>query len=163
MKGITWNIEMKCIMARVMRLGKRHQRNFTLHQYGTYEAAERAAKRWNSGMHKVLPPPTTTKGIITARNSSGVVGVKICRDVRKKNGCEYVSWKWLAFWPQCRFSGGLGWSINKHGDNDAFVLAVLSRRYEIIDRNILLKELDRISAKDEYQEILALKNLSPSE
>ena len=152
---------MKCLMARVTRLGKHHQRNFTLKEYGTYEAAERAAKRWIGGMKKVLPPPSTTKDIMTRRNQSGVVGVRLARGTsRKKDGREYEYWRWVGFWPNCPFSGGLSWSINKHGDDDAFVLAVLSRKRESIDRDRLLLELVRLRNIDEYHDILALKNQS---
>jgi hypothetical protein len=157
--NITRNLESKCIMARVNRHGKRHQRNYTLKQYGTYDAAERAAKKWIGGMKKVLPPPGTTKNIITSRNSSGVVGVWLARNVKRKpNGLEYEYWRWMAFWPNCPFTGGLGWSINKHGDSDAFVLAVLSRKRESIDRNRILLELERLRGTEDYDNIIAIKN-----
>jgi len=113
-------------------------------------------------MKKVLPPPSTTKDVITARNTYGVVGVRLAKNVRRKpNGREYEYWRWMAFWPNCPYTGGLGWSINKHGDNDAFVLAVLSRKRESINRDRILLELERLRGTDDYDNILAIKNQTP--
>lgn len=157
--NITKNIESKCVMARVNRLGKRHQRNFTLKQYGTYEAAERAAKKWIAGKKKVLPPPSTTKDIMTHRNHSGVVGVRLAKSIRKKkNGREYEYWDWKAYWPNCPYNGGLSWSIIKYGEDKAFLLAVLSRKLESIDRNRILLELERLQGTEDYDNILAIRN-----
>ena len=87
--NITRNVESKCVMARVMRFKKKYQANFTLKDYGTYEAAERAAKRWVAGKKKVLPPPLTSKDIMTVRNQSGVVGVRLASSFKRKpNGLE---------------------------------------------------------------------------
>lgn len=156
--NITRNLESKCIMARVMRFKKKYQKDFTLKDYGTFEAAERAAKKWIGGKKKVLPPPQTSKNIMTNRNQSGVVGVRLARNLKRKpNGLEYEYWRWMAFWPDCPFTGGLGWSINKHGENDAFVLAVLSRKLESVNRDRILLELERIRNTDDYDDILAIK------
>jgi hypothetical protein len=39
---LTKNIKEKCVMARVMRQKKKHQRNFTLKEHGTWKKAARA-------------------------------------------------------------------------------------------------------------------------
>jgi len=149
-------------MARVMRHNQRHQKNFTLKEYGSWEKAEKAASIWVKGREKNLPPRLSSKNRMTHRNNSGVVGVRLDQNIkRKKTGAVYEYWRWVASWPGCPLNGGLGWSINKFGDKDAFVLAVLSRRKETIDRDVLVNELRKIKASEEYQEILSIKDQSP--
>lgn len=160
--SITKNIPMKCVMARVMRHSKKYQKNFTLKEYGSWEKAEQAAKRWVKGREKNLPPKLSSKGRMTKRNRSGVVGVRLAQNIkRKKSGAVYEYWRWVAFWPKCPLKGGIGWSINKFGDDDAFVLAVLSRRNETIDRDFLVNELRKIYSSEEYYEILSIKGRTP--
>lgn len=145
-------------MARINRKGIRHQSNFTLKQYKTWEAAERAAELWVKGMLKTLPPPESSKNRFTRRNNSGVVGVHLtCSTNKRPNDKVYSYWAWVARWPNSPMQGGLGWSVNKYGDNNAFALAVLARRHEIVDRDLLLSELKRIKNTKEYAEILSIK------
>jgi hypothetical protein len=157
---LTRNTQEKCVMARIMRKAKLHQKNFTLKQFGTWEAAEAAAKQWRDGQLQVLPPiDRNSKDRMTSRNHSGVVGVHLGRHIlRKKDGREYEYWRWIASWPGCQFSGGIGWSIRTLGDDDAFALAVLSRRMESVSRGKALGELERIYGSLEHQAIMALKS-----
>jgi hypothetical protein len=158
--NLTRNTENKCVMARVMRKGKRHQRNFTLKQFKTWPAAEEAAARWVRGKLKVLPPSETNSfDRMTVRNHSGVVGVNktkhlICR----ATGREYEYWRWTAHWPGCRNSGGVSWYVSKYGEDDAFVLAALTRRMESTNRGEVLARLGVIKGTEDYREILILKN-----
>jgi hypothetical protein len=162
MMSITKNIPMKCVMARVMRHVQKYQKNFTLKDYGSWEQAGKAAKRWLKGKKKNLPPQLSSYNRMTSRNSSGVVGVKLDQNIiRRKSGAVYEYWRWVASWPNCPNSGGLAWSINKFGDEDAFVLAILSRSKETINRNFLINELRKIKASEEYHEILSIKEQSP--
>jgi hypothetical protein len=71
----TKNKPSKCVMARLMRKGVNHQKNFTLAQYGTWAKAEAAAQRWVKAQKKKLPPVESGKGRMTTRNESGFVGV----------------------------------------------------------------------------------------
>jgi hypothetical protein len=157
---LTRNTETKCVMARVMRKGKRHQRNFTLKQFKTWPAAEEAASRWVRGKLKLLPPPeSNARDRMTVRNHSGIVGV--CRTkhlVRRSTGREYEYWRWTAHWPGCANSGGVGWYINKYGENDAFVLAALTRQMETINRGEVITRLKAIKETEEYGDLLALRN-----
>jgi len=81
---LTKNVQEKCVMARVMRQKKLHQRNFTLKEYGTWEKATRAAKRWIDKILPRLPPKIRSKGLMTRRNHSGVVGVHWSPGIVKK-------------------------------------------------------------------------------
>ena len=62
--NLTKNVQEKCVMARVMRQKKMHQRNFTLKGYGTWEKATRAAKRWIDKILRKLPPKIRSKGLM---------------------------------------------------------------------------------------------------
>jgi hypothetical protein len=157
---VTRNEATKCVMARVMRRTKRYHKNFSLKKYGSWEKAERAAKRWVRKTIRELPPPAAPwKGLMTKRNQSGVVGVWLAHKFRRKpNGKEYEYWRWTARWPGCEYSGGLSWSIDQFGDEDAFVLAVLARQHETVDRDWLLEEHDRIYRKKAYKDILKQKS-----
>ena len=157
---LTRNKPEKYVMARIMRKAELHQKNFTLKQFGTWEAAEVAAKEWRDAQLEVLPPiERNSKDRMTSRNHSGVVGVHLGRHVlRKRDGREYEYWRWIAGWPGCPFSGGVGWSICTLGDDDAFALAVLSRRMETVNRGKARDELERIYGSAEHQAIMALKS-----
>lgn len=156
---ITKNVKEKCIMARIMRQNQKYQKNFTLNEYKSWTKAEREAKKWVKEMLEKLPDRATSKGKLTSRNTSGVVGVRLVNSVKYKNGSPYESWRWLAFWPDCPYRGGISWATLKYGDDEAFVLAVLSRKMESIDREAILKKFNRIKGKKSYNDILALKQL----
>jgi hypothetical protein len=160
---VTRNEREKYVMARIMRKAKLHQKNFTLKQFGTWEAAEAAARKWRDAQLEFLPPSEMNakgrKDVMTSRNHSGVVGVHLARRLlRKKNGREYEYWRWIAEWPGCPFSGGVGWSIRTLGDDDAFALAVLCRRMETISRRKVLEGLERIYGTAEHEAIMTLKS-----
>jgi hypothetical protein len=146
-------------MGRVSRQKRRFKRDFYIKDYsGSWEAARKAARRWEKAMEKSLPPKIPTKGLMTTRNRSGVVGVHLKKEIQKK---RYVYWKWTARWPNSPRHGGLTWSTVQFSDDDAFVLAVLSRRMESIDRPRIIAELDKVKGTEEYHEMLSLKKQSP--
>ena len=156
--------EAKSAKASIMRSRKRHQEYFTLKEYGSKEKAVLAANKWISKLEKKLPARLSSKNILTSRNKSGAVGVRLDLNVkRKNNGKIYPYWRWIAFWPSAPSRGGFAWSINRYGgDKNAFVLAYLSREYESIDRNKILNEFEKIRNTNKYREILSLKKQSPS-
>jgi hypothetical protein len=69
----TRNTSSRCVMARITRNGEKHQKNFTLRQYGTWKAAQAAADKWVAETKRALPPPAPRKDRMTRRNSSGIV------------------------------------------------------------------------------------------
>jgi hypothetical protein len=145
-------------MARIQRQGDRRQKNFTLEEYGTWKAAEAVAARWVRRQIKALPPAVSSKNRLTWRNSSGVVGVHLYRQVIcKRSGRKYRYRFWISNWPGCELSGGVKWSINAHGNDDTFVLAVLCRRMETVDRARVLKALTAMRRKPTYRAILKLR------
>lgn len=157
---LTRNHQEKCVAARVMRETKLHSQYFTLKEYGSWEDAERAGKRWLRELLPTLPPKMSSKDRMTRRNHSGVVGVYWTPGiVRKPNGREYSCPRWVARWPGCKFTGGLSWSVIQFDDNGAFVLAVLSRKRETIDREVILSEWISILDTKEFSDICALKKV----
>ena len=145
-------------MARVMRQRERHQRNFSLKEYGTWEKAESAAKRWLKSIIPTLPPEVPREGRLTTRNRSGVPGVyRSPGIVRKPNGKMYSCPRWIARWPKCPLRGGMSWSVKQFDEDNAFVLAVLALRTKSVERAELLDAFDAIFDDQEFELILALK------
>ena len=160
-RHLTKNEVEKCIMGRIVRHRVLHQANFTLKQFGTYEKAEAAAKRWAKAKLAELPDPLPVKDRMTKRNSSGVVGVRLADSTRRKNGNVYPDWRWVAFWSSCPKVGGVGWSVKKYGDDRAFACAFLARKAESIDREAIEDQFLKLQNSPRYKQVLKLKLMSP--
>jgi hypothetical protein len=158
---LTINQTEKCVMARITRQRVRHQANFTLRQYGSWRKATAAARAWVEATLPTLPARVARKGLRTTRNSSGVVGVRLANATRSRNGHDYPDWRWVAFWPGCAQSSGIGWSVNKYGDGRAFVSACLARQTEWLDRRRIDARVDRLRGTATYRAMLRKKRLSP--
>ena len=159
---LTRNETEKCVMARIVRQRQLHQQNFTLRQFGTWTRAEAAARRWVKDKLQELPPPIPMKNRMTRRNSSGVVGVRLVHSVRRRGEKSYGDWRWIAFWPGCENAGGVGFSVNKYGDETAFVLACLARKLESVDRELIDREFASFRKSTDYRRLLKLKQLQPA-
>ena len=156
---LTKNTKEKCIMARVMRQAKMYQANFSLKQHGTWAEATRAAKQWLKKTLPTLPPKveSSSRDRMTWRNHSGKVGVhRTPGFVRKPNGNVYECPRYVARWPGCKLRGGLSWSVKQFEEEGAFVLAVLSRECETINRDRILSEFESIIGTKRYKDIVAL-------
>ena len=143
-------------MARISRNGEKYQSNFTLRKYKTWKEAEAAADRWVRKMKRELPDAAPRKNRMTKRNSSGVVGVWAFLDESKTNA--YC--RWYARWPECPNRGGVSFSADKLGDNDAFACAYLAGVNETTDREWVLKKLDSFRKTKKYKQVLKLKSIS---
>jgi hypothetical protein len=98
----------------------------------------------------------SSKGRMTRRNHSGEVGVhRSLGIVKKRNGNVYECPKWIARWPGCPNKGGISWSEKQFEHEGAFVLAVLSRRLETINRDKILTEFESIHGTKKYPEIVS--------
>lgn len=158
---LTQNEQERCVMARISRQKQRYQANFTLASYGTWEKANRAARKWVREMLPTLPEPLSSKGRKTSRNTSGVVGVRLANATRKKNDREYPDWRWVAFWTGCPNSGGIGWSVQKYGDERAFICAYLARTKESVEREDIEKAYLRLLGTKRYAAIVKQKQQTP--
>lgn len=156
---ITRNEQEKCYMARIRRRNQLYQENFTLKQYGSWRAARTAAWLWVQATLPTLPEPSTSKGRMSNRNTSGIVGVRLAESVRRKNGKEYRHWRWIAFWPGCPFPGGIGWSVTKYGDDAAFLHAAIARKLETVDREKIDAAYSRLHGTKAYDKLLDRKRI----
>ena len=161
-KYFTRNQTDNSVLARIRRQGCNVQTTFLLSKYKTWEKAEAAAKRWIKVKLAEVPPPLARMGRMSQRNSSGVVGVRLADGTRRKNGYVYPDWRWVAFWPSCPNTGGIGWSINKYGDNPAFVRAYIARQSESVDREAIEAEFLKLKEAKLLKTVLKLKVLKPS-
>lgn len=157
---LTKNEPMRTVMARISRQGVLHQKNFPLTQYKTWEKAERAARKWVKEILPTLPAADSTRGKITARNSSGVVGVRLANATRARNDRVYPDWRWVAFWPGCEQTGGIGFSVKSYGDREAFLSACLARHMETLDRDAIAAELKRLKGSAELRAWMRAKKQS---
>ena len=158
---ITVNETEKCVMARITRSKALYQANFTLKQFGTYPKAAAAAKRWVKQTLPDLPEAETVRDLKTSRNTSGVVGVRLADATRRRNGTVYPDWRWVAFWPGCPNSGGVGWSVKRYGDDHAFVCAFIARKLESVNRNEIDSAWHELKSSRQINRVLKLKQLSP--
>jgi hypothetical protein len=146
-------------MARIMRQGESHQKNFGLRTYRTWKAAEEAAQEWIRQMKQELPAESERRGRMTKRNSSGVVGIwpRITNFKSKKADIDYC--RWYARWPGCPIKGGISFSAEMHGDDEAFAMAYLAREHETVDRDWIMKRFKRFKTTKKYKELIAQKQI----
>jgi len=149
-------------MARIMREGKKYQKNFPAKKCGGWRKAKALALEWVVEMKKILPEkPQSTFDKMSSKNTSGVVGVTIRSVyVTRPNGNKYHYWSWVAKWPNCKYSGGVRFNVgSKWSDEDAFTLAVLARRMQVEDREQVIKKFNQIKGRKTHEEILSKKML----
>ena len=119
-------------MMRISRAGEHINEFFSDKNHkGKRKALEAARKRY-AQLKRKLPPPKTTKGIRTARNTSGVVGVHlaVCESA---SGDRYSSF--CASWKTKEGERGkISFSFKKYGKKKAWELACLARELEVTDR-----------------------------
>lgn len=144
---MTRNVAERCVTARIQRQKVRLQANFGLSKFKTWARAERAAKRWLRRKRPTLPAMISSKDRMTRRNTSGVVGVHPAYHVIRKRRKTYEYFRWVSRWPGCRLAGGVGWSTNKHGEDEAWVIAVTCRRMENENRDDVSDAVSRMSRK----------------
>lgn len=146
-------------MARIMRQGEPHQKNFGLREYRTWKAAEEAAQKWIRKMKRELPPVSDGRGIMNKRNRSGIVGVwpRITNFKSKDADIDYC--RWYARWPGCPLKGGISFSAEQFGDDQAFAMAYLARENETTDREWIKKRFNSFQKTKKYREVIDQKKL----
>lgn len=137
-----------------------YQKNFSKKKHGGWGKAQVAAKKWRDQQLKILPPKMmNAEGRMSPLNTSGVVGITLtCSTFKSKSGNRDY-WNWKAKWPDCDFKGGIGWSISKYGEDDAFALAVLSRELRTVDRDVVLARLKKLKGSKKLKDIYAQRLL----
>jgi hypothetical protein len=153
---ITRNYAERCVTARIQRQLTRLQANFSLKKYKTWPRAERAARSWIQGTLPTLPAAISSKNRMTRRNTSGVVGVHPHYHIIRRRRKTYEYFNWVSRWPGCKLAGGVRWSTNKYGEDEAWVLAVQCRLMEDENRDDVIDAVSRMSAKT-YSKIIELR------
>ena len=155
--GVTRNEKTKCWLARILRHRISTSEYFRDNdkRWGGKEGAHQAALQWYAKKLAAAPHKLTRKNVLTERNTSGFVGVHYSQHIIKRGDRCYDSKSWVAQWPGCPHSGGLSWSISYYGENESYVLAVLSRQAESINRRKIIEEMDAIKGTQEYSNILS--------
>ncbi len=132
-------------MMRISRNGNHINEFFSDKNSGGKRKALEAARKRYKKLKAKLPPPKTTKGIKTARNRTGVVGVHlaVCESVYGEMYSSYcASWK--------TGTGGrskLSFSFKKYGKRKAWELACLARELESSDRSRVEKLYEKRKKK----------------
>ena len=113
---------------RLQRRGQKYGKYFADRQFGGAGLAYQAAKRWRDELIDLIDDdrPAARVCLKSARNSSGVVGVSKVA-VSAASGETYYFWQ--ATW--CPAPGErrcVKFSVRRHGDRQAFRLAVEARR-----------------------------------
>jgi hypothetical protein len=119
-------------MMRISRGGEHINEFFSDKNFKGKRKALTAARKRYAALRDSLPPPKTTKGIKTARNQTGVVGVHlaVCESIYGEAYSSYcASWK-TADGRRKKIS----FSFKKYGKKKSWELACLARQLESTDR-----------------------------
>ncbi len=122
-------------MVRITRKGKTTSQFFSDKLNGGKRKALVAARDHYQKLVNELPPISTTKGIKSARNTSGAVGVHLASTPSQTwSDVEYQAY--VASWrsgegARCKIS----FSLEKYGKKKAFDLACIARENECLDRS----------------------------
>lgn len=145
-KGITrFDLEDKHVhgyMVRICRRGEHVNEFKSDAACGGKRKALAAAKERYQELAEQMGPPMTSKDRMTARNSTGKVGVHIARSQDDRSP-DSESFAYCAMWKAAdgrRKKISFAW--NKYGKKDAFQLACLARDHETSDRKHLQSLLD---------------------
>lgn len=121
-------------MVRISRGGEKHNRFFSDKEYGGKRKALTAAKNHYDELVASLPPAKTSKGILSARNKSGRVGVHLAVNPSSCwSDVEYSSY--VASWKNEEGRRQkISFSVEKYGKRKARDYAIIAREHEITDR-----------------------------
>lgn len=126
-KHLTGNEVERVVMARIQRDGRLYQQNFSLHRYGSWETAAKAAEEWLAELITRLPEPSGAQTRLSARNRSGIIGVHYDSGARAlQNGRQVAYPAYVSRWPGAKIAIRWRFSINQ-GAETAFLMAALSR------------------------------------
>ena len=157
--GLTDNKQERYFVYRRSDKGRRPGTYFSYRHRDKEEAKKEAVALAEAENARIGPyRPPSTKGRMTSANTSGVVGVWPGHTiVEKANGNIYEYQSWIANWPHCPHKGGMRWMCLSNTDDGAYVLAVLSRRMESINRLLIKEALEEAKQSGLYGEILTHK------
>jgi len=136
-------------MVRLCRNGKHINEFFSDVRWGSKTKALKAANaRYQELLDEHGPAVTSFKGRITARNTSGLVGIHVAHGADNRwPECEY--WAYCASWVnEDGTRSKISFSWNKYGEREALALATIARKREISNRAEVLKIRTRQQAAE---------------
>ena len=123
---------------RMQRRGEKTEKFFSDNGHGGKRGALEAAKKFRdkleAGSRKYTVQELAQNP--SKRNKSGIVGVRLHKQVDTRGDYEYHYWYWVAQW-----TDGLGrrrtksFSVHTHGDDEAFRLACDARKKGVNQAN----------------------------
>ena len=116
---------------RLQRHREKQSKFFSDSIYGGKLAALRAAKEFRDELEQEADKMTVEERSLrpSARNRSGVVGVRLHQQVDRRGAFEYHSWSWVAQWTDGRGRRRTkSFAVEKFGDVEAFRLAWQARK-----------------------------------
>jgi hypothetical protein len=119
-------------MVRISRQGEQINQFFSDKNHKGKRKALIAARKRYKELSDSLPPPSTTKGVKTARNQTGMVGVHlaVCQSVYGEEYSSYcASWK-----TEDGKRSKISFSFKKYGKKIAWEMACIARELESTDR-----------------------------
>lgn len=127
-------------MVRIRRNKKQINEFFSDKRCGGKSKARKAAEaRYEELLAELGPAPTSsTKNVLTKRNTSGKVGVHVAHSIDNRwPDCEY--WAYCASWVSVAGKRGkIQFSWNRYGEQEAWELACLARDHESTGRDEIL-------------------------
>ena len=159
MRNLHPNKAVGCWMLRITRNKVPYQENFSIREYGSWEAAERAGTKRLKEIMAITPPPLSAKNRKTRRNSSGKVGVSLRPSTKHGEHGSWIYFRWVGFWP--RNPAGSSWAIDKYGDERAYICACIARELETTDRELIESEYQSIKGSAKYKNWLKQKAQEP--
>ena len=165
--NLTVNEVAKCVMARIRRDKTRYQANFSIAVYGTWTKAMEAGREWVKEQTAKLPPAMSYQGGPNEHRDtkSGFPGIRLLSAQRKGRGrgafetntYHWMEIRWLGRWAGCPIKEGITFSVLKYGDETAFLLAYLARKWRTVDRDLLLSQVDDFKRSKEGRAVLDRK------
>ena len=129
----------KGFMERIYRKGEMHTKFFSDKECGGKTKALKMARSFYDKLLKKLPAPSTSKGVMSSLNSTGLVGVHVAVNPSEYwEDVEYSSY--VASWKsdkgeRCKIS----FSVQKYGKKKALALAVIAREKGLKNRDKIEK------------------------
>ncbi len=123
---------------RIQRRGRKHEKFFADRQYGGRRAALQAAKLFRDELEASLRPYSVKELAKkpSARNKSGVVGVRRTLQVEETEEYIYTYAFWVAQWTDGKGKRKTrSFSIDKYGEEEAFQKAIQARTRGVSQAN----------------------------
>jgi hypothetical protein len=125
-------------LVRFQRCNQKIQRFFSDSVFGGKRKSLNAAKEYRDDVDAQTRTFKTKElaEFPSVRNQSGVVGVRLHREIKLINNHEHHYWFWVAQWTDGRGQRKTrSFSVHQHGDEEAYRMAVSARRKGVQQAN----------------------------